>query len=79
MLQAVGAAGVDVDPAVVDVTVGDVTVASGGVIPPAYFEADGDLRGRAAAAMAGPEVRLRVRVGDGPGRSRILGGDHTNE
>ena len=46
----------------------------GGAIPPAYFDADG-LRGSAERAMREPEVLLRVRVGEGPGRSRVLGCD----
>jgi glutamate N-acetyltransferase/amino-acid N-acetyltransferase len=79
VLQAVGAAGVDVDPAAIDVSIGDVLVASGGVIPPAYFDAEGELRRRAAEAMAAPEILLRVRIGDGPGRSRMLGGDLSYE
>ena len=75
VLQAVGSAGVEIDPVDVDVAIGDVSVASGGVIPPSYFDADGHLRRRAAAAMSGPEILLRVRVGTGAGRSRMLGGD----
>ena len=75
VLQAVGSAGVRIDPADVDVAIGDVSVALGGVIPPSYFDADGHLRRRAAAAMSGPEILLRVKVGPGDGRSRMLGGD----
>jgi glutamate N-acetyltransferase/amino-acid N-acetyltransferase len=44
------------------------------VIPPAFFATD-DLRAAAATAMAGPEVSLRISVGDGPGAARVLGGD----
>jgi glutamate N-acetyltransferase/amino-acid N-acetyltransferase len=79
VLQAVGSAGVPVDPVAIDVAIGDVEVATGSVIPPAYFDADGELRRRASAAMAGPEILLRVKVGDGPGRSRMLGGDLSYE
>ncbi len=46
----------------------------GGTIPPAYFEAD-TLRAAAVAAMASPEVSIRIAVGDGPGTSRVLGCD----
>ncbi len=74
ILQAVGSSGVDVSPSLIDVWVGDTPVARGGVIPPAYFESGG-LRGSAEAALREPEVLLRIRVGDGPGRSRVLGGD----
>ena len=75
ILQAVGAAHVDVDPEAIDVWIGDVAVASAGVIPASYFDVDGDLRGLATEAMSRPEVLLRVRVGHGLGRSRMLGGD----
>ena len=76
ILQAVGAAGVEVDASMVDVWVGEAQLVEGGVIPPGYFETD-RLRAVAAAAMAGAEVPLRVRVGHGPGRSRVLGCDLT--
>ena len=47
VLQAVGAAGVAIDPARIDVAFGDVTVASGGVIPPAVLRTRlGPGRGR---------------------------------
>ena len=74
ILQAVGSSGVEVSPSLIDVWVGDTPVARGGVIPPAYFE-PGGLRGSAERAMRRPEVVLRVRVGEGPGRSRVLGCD----
>ena len=59
----------------IDVAIGDVTVASGGVIPPAYFEA-GALSGEAAhAAMKEPEIAHHAStLGDGPGE-RALGCD----
>lgn len=76
ILQAVGAAGVEVDPTSVDVWIGDTQVVAGGVIPPAYFDAD-QLRAAAASAMTAAEVPLRVRVGSGSGRSRVLGCDLT--
>jgi glutamate N-acetyltransferase/amino-acid N-acetyltransferase len=75
ILQAVGAAGVAVDAAAVDVRIGDADVVVGGVIPPAYFEDGGSLREVAAKAMAEPEWTLHVRVGPGPGRSRVLACD----
>lgn len=74
ILQAVGSSGVEVSPSLIDVWVGDTPVARGGVIPPSYFE-PGGLRGSAERAMREPEVVLRVAVGDGPGRSRVLGCD----
>jgi glutamate N-acetyltransferase/amino-acid N-acetyltransferase len=76
ILQAVGSSGVEVSPSLIDVWVGDTPVARGGVIPPAYFE-PGDLRGSAELAMREPEVRLRIGVGEGPGRSKVLGCDLT--
>jgi glutamate N-acetyltransferase/amino-acid N-acetyltransferase len=73
-VQAAGASGVAFDPADLDVWIGDARVVAHGVIPPAYFGA-GDLQEVAAAAMRGPEVSLRVSLGDGPGSARVLGGD----
>jgi glutamate N-acetyltransferase/amino-acid N-acetyltransferase len=77
ILQAVGSAGVAVDPARVDVWIGDVRVVTAGVIAPEYF--DGDLRDAARTAMKEPEVRVRVLLGDGPGASRALGCDLSYE
>jgi glutamate N-acetyltransferase / amino-acid N-acetyltransferase len=74
ILQAVGSSGVEVTPSLIDVWIGDAEIARGGVIPPAYFATDG-LRASAGTAMAGAEVRILVRVGDGPGASRALGCD----
>jgi glutamate N-acetyltransferase / amino-acid N-acetyltransferase len=77
LVQAIGAAGARVDPGRVDVWLGDAKVVIGGVIPRAYF--GGDLRDAAALAMKEPEVRLRIRLGDGPGSSRVLGCDLSYE
>jgi glutamate N-acetyltransferase / amino-acid N-acetyltransferase len=74
IVQALGACGVAYDPATVDVWIGDSHVVHAGVIPPAFFATE-DLRAAAATAMAGPEVSLRITVGDGPGTARVLGGD----
>lgn len=76
ILQAVGASGAEVDPDRIDVWIGPVRVVEAGVIPPAYFETKGE---EARGAMAGPEVRIRVSLGDGPGRSRALGCDLSYE
>ena len=56
VLQAAGAAGVAIDPARIDVAFGDVTVASGGVIPPAYFEPASALAEDARTQMKDPEI-----------------------
>lgn len=77
ILQAVGSAGVAVDPGRVDVWIGDVRVVTAGVIEPSYF--DGDLREAARTAMKEPEVHVRVRLGDGPGAGRALGCDLSYE
>jgi glutamate N-acetyltransferase/amino-acid N-acetyltransferase len=74
VLQAVGASGADVDATRLEMWIGGVQLAVGGTIPPAYFE-DPALHDHARAAMAAREVPLRVRVGDGPGRARVLGCD----
>jgi glutamate N-acetyltransferase/amino-acid N-acetyltransferase len=76
ILQALGAAGVELDPTSIDVWIADVRVVEAGVIPPAYFGDDG-LRASASAAMAGSEIPVRVRVGGGPGAARVLGCDLT--
>jgi len=54
---------------------GDVTVASGGVIPPAYFEPGSALADEARTQMKDPEIVVSVRVGDGRGTARIFGCD----
>jgi len=74
ILQALGTAGVSLNPEAIDVWIGPTQLVHGGTIPPAYFEADA-LRAAAAAAMASPEVSIRIAVGDGPGASRVLGCD----
>ena len=74
IVQALGTCGAAYDPAAVDVWIGDTQVVRAGVIPPAFFATD-DLRAAAATAMGGPEVSLRISVGQGPGTARVLGGD----
>ena len=78
ILQAIGAAGVDLDPSSVDVWIGETQLVSAGVIPPAYFAAE-ELRNAAVAAMAEPEVPIRIDVGAGGGAARVLGGDLSYE
>jgi glutamate N-acetyltransferase/amino-acid N-acetyltransferase len=78
ILQAVGAAGVAFDVASLDVFIGDVQVAEGGVIPSAYFD-DDSLIEKARAQMRAPEIAIRVLVGDGRGRSRAMGCDLSYE
>jgi glutamate N-acetyltransferase/amino-acid N-acetyltransferase len=77
-LQAVGASGADVDVDDLDVWLGEVRLASRGVVPPAYFGGSG-LAEAARAAMSSPEVTVTVRVGSGPGRARVLGCDLSYE
>jgi glutamate N-acetyltransferase / amino-acid N-acetyltransferase len=78
ILQAAGASGAGMDPTRLDLWIGDAQLAAGSVIPPAYFEGTA-LKDAAAAAMDGPEVTVRLRVGDGPGRARFLGCDLSYE
>jgi glutamate N-acetyltransferase/amino-acid N-acetyltransferase len=78
VLQAAGAAGVGFDVGSLDVFIGDVQVAEGGVIPPAYFEDDALIE-KARAQMRAPEIAIRVSVGDGRGRSRAMGCDLSYE
>ena len=78
-LQATGAAGVAVDPGLLDVSIGGVAVAVGGVIPPSYFEPASLLADEARAAMKEAEIAVRVRLGEGPGTSRAYGCDLSYE
>jgi glutamate N-acetyltransferase/amino-acid N-acetyltransferase len=75
ILQAVGAAGADVDPAGTDVWIGDVQVVAAGVIPPEYFDASADLQAAARAAMKEPEIAITVSLGAGSAASRAVGCD----
>ncbi len=74
ILQAVGAAGAEVDPTAVDVWIGEAQVVRGGVIPLEYFEGGG-LEERARLAMGSAEIEIRVSIGDGSARHRTLGAD----
>jgi glutamate N-acetyltransferase / amino-acid N-acetyltransferase len=74
IVQAIGATDATFDPAAVEVAVGAVSLVSSGVVHPAYFASD-ELRAEASAAMAASEVTLHVSLGEGPGRSRMLGCD----
>jgi len=78
ILQAAGAAGVGFDVGSLDVFIGDVQVAEGGVVPPSYFEDDALIE-KARAQMGAPEIAIRATVGDGPGRSRAMGCDLSYE
>jgi glutamate N-acetyltransferase/amino-acid N-acetyltransferase len=78
ILQAAGAAGVGFDVGALDVFIGDVQLADGGVIPPAYFEDDALIE-KARVQMGAPEIAIRVKVGDGRGSSRAMGCDLSYE
>ena len=78
ILQAVGSAGSEVDPAALDVWIGPVQVVAGGVIPLEYFDGGG-LAERAREAMASPAIEIRISMGGGAGRARTLGGDLSYE
>ncbi|MGZ5345395.1 MAG: bifunctional glutamate N-acetyltransferase/amino-acid acetyltransferase ArgJ [Actinomycetota bacterium] len=78
ILQAAGAAGVEFDVGALDVFIGDVQLAEGGVIPPAYFEDDALIE-KARVQMGAPEIAIRVKVGDGRGTSRAMGCDLSYE
>jgi glutamate N-acetyltransferase/amino-acid N-acetyltransferase len=72
VLAAAGRAGVAIDPNAVDIWIGGQKVcARGGAVA---FDAE-----RAHRDMSAPEYEVRVRVGDGPGSSRILTADLTAE
>jgi glutamate N-acetyltransferase/amino-acid N-acetyltransferase len=74
ILQAVGASGADVDPDRIDLWIGGTQLAAGGVIPPAYFQGS-DLHDAAKVGMCTREIPIRIRIGDGHGRSGMLGCD----
>jgi glutamate N-acetyltransferase/amino-acid N-acetyltransferase len=78
-LQAVGAAGVALDSERVDVSIGGVTLAVGGVISPAYFDPASALADEARAAMKEAEISVRVHLGGGSGASRAYGCDLSYE
>jgi glutamate N-acetyltransferase/amino-acid N-acetyltransferase len=78
IVQAVGAAGVLIDPGSVDVAIGGVPLVTGGVIAPGYFAGDGS-RDLAKKAMHEREIGIDVAVGGGPGRSRMYGVDLSYE
>ena len=68
VLAAAGRSGVDLDPSRVDVDLGAIPVCRGGLGVP--FD-----EGAAAAYLRSPEVVIRLKVGDGPGRGRAYGCD----
>ncbi len=76
ILQAIGSSGAAFLPQVVDVSIGDVPVISGGEVPPAYLEA-----GVAAARerLREEEILIAVGLGAGPGSARALGVDLSYE
>jgi glutamate N-acetyltransferase/amino-acid N-acetyltransferase len=72
VLAAAGRAGVDIDPHAVDIWIGGQKVcARGGAVA---FDAK-----KAHRDMSAPAYEIRVRVGNGPGASRILTADLTAE
>jgi glutamate N-acetyltransferase/amino-acid N-acetyltransferase len=76
ILQAVGSSGAPFAPEDVTAWIGDVRVIEGGHIARSYFDGDGEA---ARTAMKEPEIRVRVSLGDGPGRSRAVGCDLSYE
>ncbi|HET6348751.1 MAG TPA: bifunctional glutamate N-acetyltransferase/amino-acid acetyltransferase ArgJ [Candidatus Krumholzibacteria bacterium] len=72
LLAAAGRAGVAIDPGAVDIWIAGQRVCAGGAS--VAFDAD-----RAHRAMSEPAYEIRVRVGAGPGTSRVLTGDLTAE
>ena len=79
VLQALGASGASFDPAAVRISLGDVVIADGGVISPAYFEPGSELAHDARTCMKDAEIVLTIDLGSGPGRARIFGCDLSYE
>jgi glutamate N-acetyltransferase/amino-acid N-acetyltransferase len=76
ILQAVGSSGVPFAPDDVAGWIGDVRVIDGGHVARSYFDGDAET---ARAAMKEAEIRIRVSLGSGPGRSRAIGCDLSYE
>jgi len=76
ILQAVGSSGATFVPGDVTAWIGEVRVIDGGHIARSYFDGDGEA---ARTAMKEPEIRIRVSLGEGPGRSRAVGCDLSYE
>jgi glutamate N-acetyltransferase/amino-acid N-acetyltransferase len=68
ILQAIGAAGVRLEPALVDATIGEVSVIAGGRVVRSGLDAARD-------ALRGHDVRITISLGIGTGASRVLGVD----
>ena len=72
IVMAVGKAGAGVDPQQLDISVGGLRITAGGARLEGYDEAP------VAAHMKGDEIDIDVRVGDGPGGTRIWTCDLTH-
>jgi glutamate N-acetyltransferase/amino-acid N-acetyltransferase len=72
ILQAIGAAGVTIDPGAVAASIGGVPVIESGRIDPRYFAGGAEA---ARAAMKERTVVIAASVGAGPGRGRMIGCD----
>jgi glutamate N-acetyltransferase / amino-acid N-acetyltransferase len=77
LVQAIGSAGAGIEPTSVGVWIGGAKVVDAGVIHPSYFASGGGDDAR--IEMKGAEIHYRVRLGDGPGRSRSVGCDLSYE
>jgi len=75
LLQAVGSSGVPFDPALVQAWIGEISVIEGGHIARTYFDPGSGTRAAATVAMEAPEIRIRLSLGQGAGRSRAVGCD----
>ncbi|HET7237115.1 MAG TPA: bifunctional glutamate N-acetyltransferase/amino-acid acetyltransferase ArgJ [Actinomycetota bacterium] len=76
ILQAIGSSGATFVPGDVRAWIGDVLVIDGGHIARPYFDGDGEA---ARTAMKESDIRVRVSLGDGRGRSRAVGCDLSYE
>lgn len=72
ILQAIGSSGASFEPSRVDAWIGDAQVVATGCIPSDYATSAKKV---AQQEMSQPQIRYRVRLGEGNGRGRAIGCD----
>jgi glutamate N-acetyltransferase/amino-acid N-acetyltransferase len=72
IVQAMGASGASFEPTTVDAWIGEALIVSAGRVPPDYPTS---AKPSAQREMKQPQIRYRVRLGDGHGKGRAIGCD----